>query len=54
MKWEKKIIEVGGSYGLIIPLDVLKYLNLSVGDEVEIQDEEKKKGRFISIWKKGN
>ena len=53
MQYEKKIIEVGGSQGLILPLDLCKFLGLEVGSEVIIQDEVGKKGKFIAMWKKG-
>jgi len=52
MIYEKKLIDVGGSQGLILPLDLCKYLNIKVGDEIQIKDEEGKKGRYISLWKK--
>ena len=52
MQYEKKLIEVGGSQGLILPLDLCKYLGLEVGSEIVIQDDKGKKGRFISLWKK--
>ena len=53
MEYEKKIIEVGGSQGIILPLDLCKYLGLEVGTEIIIQDDKGKKGKFISLWKKG-
>ena len=52
MQYEKKLIEVGGSYGLILPLDLLNYLGIKVGDTVVIQDDKGKHGVFISMWKK--
>ncbi len=52
MQYVKKIRDVGGSQGLILPLDLCKYLGLSVGDNVIIQDDKSKKGKFISMWKK--
>ncbi len=52
MEYEKKLIEVGGSQGLILPLDLCKYLGLEIGDQIIIQDDAGKKGKFISLWKK--
>ena len=52
MQYEKKIIEIGGSQGHILPLDLLKYLDLKIGDTIIIQDEDGKKGKFVSFWKK--
>ncbi len=52
MQYEKKIIEIGGSQGILLPLDLCKYLGLKLGSEIIIQDDEGKKGKFISLWKK--
>ncbi len=52
MQFEKKIIEIGGSQGLLLPLDLCKYLGLELGSEIVIQDDEGKHGKFISLWKK--
>ena len=53
MKYERKIVEIGGSYGIVIPLDVLKFLELEKDDEIILQVEERKHGKFVSFWKKG-
>lgn len=52
MQYEKKIVEIGGSQGIILPLDLCKYLGLEIGSEVCIKDDNGKHGKFISIWKK--
>jgi len=52
MKFERKITAHGGSTGLTLPQDLLKYLNLQQGDTIIIQDEIGKKGAFITLWKK--
>ena len=52
MEYEKKIIEIGGSQGIILPLDLCKYLGLELGSEIIIQDDKGKHGNFISLWKK--
>ncbi len=33
----QKVIKIGNSYGVIISIDILKSVNLKVGDEVEIE-----------------
>lgn len=33
----QKVIKIGNSYGVIIPIDILKSINLKVGDEVDIE-----------------
>ena len=52
MEYEKTIRDVGGSLGLILPLELCKYLGLEKGDIVIIKDENKKHGKFLSMWKK--
>jgi|TARA_R100000501_G_C2625522_1_gene118969 antitoxin component of MazEF toxin-antitoxin module len=52
MKFERKIMNVGGSTCLILPPDVVAYLGLENGTVMEIQDEEGKHGKYISVWKK--
>jgi len=52
MQYEKKIIDVGGSLGIILPLDLCNYLGLEKGSEIIIQDDRGKHGQFISLWKK--
>ncbi len=51
MMYEKKLIDIGGSQGFILPLDLCKYLDINVGDDIVIQDDKGKHGRFISILK---
>jgi len=52
MEYTKKLIDVGGSLGLILPLDLCNYLGLKKGDEIVISDDKGKHGLFISIWAK--
>ena len=52
MKFERKIMNVGGSTCLILPPDVVAYLRLENGTVMEIQDEEGKHGKYISVWMK--
>jgi len=51
MEYERKIIEVGNSLGMLIPQDVCKYLGIEKDSKIIIKDEEGKHEKFISIWK---
>ena len=52
MEYNRKIIDVGNSSGLILPQDICEYLQLEKGTEIIIADDEGKHGKFIAIWKK--
>ena len=53
MIYERKIVMIGNaSKGIILPPDLLAYLELNEGDEVCIQDEVGNKGKYFSVWKK--
>jgi len=52
VQFERKITAYGGSTGMTLPTDLLKYLNLEQGDRVYVKDEMGKHGPFITIWKK--
>ena len=52
MKFERKIMNVGGSTCLILPPDVVAYLRLENGTVMEIQDEEGKHGKYIRALQK--
>ena len=53
MEWTKKIIQVGNSSGaLLIPSEVLEYMNLKIDDDVTLKVYEKTKGKYVSFWKK--
>jgi len=52
MQFERQLTEVGGSTMLVIPADLCKYLDLNPRDEIIVQDDEGKHGKFISFWKK--
>jgi len=45
-KWGDK------SVVMLIPPDLLKYMNLKAGDTIVIQDDNGKHGKFVSFWKK--
>lgn len=51
MQYKKKIIEVGGSQGILIPIDLCSFIGIKIGDEMIIQDDCGKHGKFISMWK---
>ena len=53
MQYEKKVIKIGNSLGVIVPTDLATYLNLEFDSNIIIQDEENKKGqKYASFWKK--
>jgi len=52
MQFERTMKDIGGSTMVIIPADLCKYLDLKAEDTVVIQDDEGKKGKFVSLWKK--
>ncbi len=39
------------SLAVVIPADLAKYLELEPEDTIIIQDDNGKKGKFISMWK---
>jgi hypothetical protein len=57
MKYETTILNNNGSWYLRIPPIFAKHMglddNTTTPAEAEIQDEEGKKGKYCSIWKKG-
>lgn len=53
MQLERQVQAWGNTSAVVVfPPDLLKYLNLNVGDKIIIQDDEGKYGKFISMWKK--
>lgn len=52
MQFEREVKEMGGSLILTIPVDICRYLELTAGTKITLQDETGKKGKFISFWKK--
>ena len=52
MIYTKKAINMNESVGIIIPIDLARYLQIEAEDEVCIEDEKGKHGPYISIWKK--
>lgn len=54
MEYERTISGFGGSTGLTLPHDLLKYLGLKRGDTIIVTDEIGKYGPYITVWKKGD
>jgi len=52
MEYERTISAFGGSTGLTLPLDLLKFLGLEKGDKIIVQDNEGPDGWYIKVWKK--
>lgn len=53
MQFERKIRKWGEtSLAFVIPADLASYLDLQPEDDIVIQDEQGKKGKFLSMWKK--
>lgn len=52
MEFIKKIVQTGNSQCVVIPSDVLTYLELQQGDQVVIVVEKGKHGKYITVWKK--
>lgn len=50
--FERKIFVTGGSQATIMPPELLTYLQLEEGNEIQLSGYEGKKGKFIAIWKK--
>ena len=51
MQFVRKLKDIGGSVMIIIPADLAKYLELKAEEEVIIQDDVGKHGKFLSLWK---
>lgn len=39
------------SLGIVIPIDLVRYMELKAGDKISIQDEKGKHGVYFSVWK---
>ena len=52
MEFKRKVRKFGKhSIGIIIPSDLIKYLDLDGDDEIIIVDQKGKHGPFIALWK---
>jgi len=55
MQFERQVKKWGETSLIVtIPADLARYLELKAEDEVIIQDDEGKHGKFIAMWKKGD
>ena len=52
MRFERKIKQIGTSYGLLIPPDVVKYFNFDKDEDIIIEIKEGKYGKYLAIWRK--
>lgn len=52
MRFVRKVGDNNGVLHIPLDKDLALYLGLEKGTEVEIQDEEGKKGKYASFWKK--
>jgi len=52
MQFERKVRNTGDSLMLVIPADLVRWLSLEENDDVMIQTETGKHGKFVSFWKK--
>ena len=52
IQFKRQLFKTGDSICLTIPEELRNYLNLELGDQIIIQPEQGKKGKYISIWKK--
>jgi len=52
MEFERKLLKLGDSTGLVLPPDLIKYMELKVEDIIVIKDDIGKHGKFVAFWKK--
>ncbi len=52
MKFVRKVGDNNGVLHIPLDKDLALYLGLEKGTTVEIQDEEGKKGKYASFWKR--
>jgi len=50
--FNKKIFATGGSQAIILPPELLAYIEASEGNEIELTGYNGKHGKYLSIWKK--
>ncbi len=50
--FQKKIYVTGGSHALTVPLELINFLELKEGDEINLAAYTGKRGKYISLWKK--
>ena len=52
MEFNRKVKKWGESKGLVIPPDVVSYLDLDYETEIVLQVREGKHGKYLAIWRK--
>jgi len=53
MDFEIRAIKMGSSsVGMTLPIDLVRYLGIEVGDVIGVREETGKKGTYCSFWKK--
>jgi len=50
MIYTKKIGNNNGSGYIVLPIEVLNWLQVSLGDDLTLQDNESQEGRYITIF----
>ena len=51
--FERKLGINGNSISINIPPELLTFLNVKEGDDLILTAQQKKKGKFIALWRKG-
>jgi len=51
MIFKTNVKKYGGTNYIRVPPHLVQYLNFEDGDELNIQDDKGKHGKFISVWK---
>lgn len=52
MEFERKVRKLGHSLSIVIPTDLVKYLDLEQDNDLIISEQTGKHGPFLAIWKK--
>lgn len=52
VKFQRKLGDKGGSIAVTLPIELANYLEIQVGDDVQMFSERGKHGKFIALWKK--
>lgn len=52
VRFERKVFVTGGSLATIMPPELISYLELKEGTEIELAGFKGKKGKFIALWQK--
>ena len=52
VKFKRVIAQRGNSPTIAIPSEIMEYLNINVGETIEIIGDNRKHGRFMAIYKK--